>query len=356
MSRLSTRALFVVLNLIAGVNLRAQSVDINVQGLSPAARAAAVDVVGSVVSSAHLAAVVLKMQNTVLAASMNLECSVYGENNLCASVGARYTQIQGGGQGDFSFSGATQTGMTLQLGLRLNPRWQLGAFFDQGISVSGLDTYDLKSPQPLAGMYAAYSPSGTSQGWRFKMSAAYASNSVGLTATATTAPNGDSARGQSRIAMQGVQFDASYLFALNGELGLVPFAGMRNTRVSFGGYGSTTPRGLNVDYDSMSTDIATGFGGLRIVGAITPQLSFGLSAGLEQVLQSRVDNFGFSARPFGSFSVPAASAAATSGFVFAVLHYAFEKNQRISLNVFYSQQSLDLPSGLTTQIRYSFGF
>lgn len=56
--------LFVALNLIAVINVQVQLIDLNVQGNSAALMAVAVDVVGSVASTAHLATRLVMTQST----------------------------------------------------------------------------------------------------------------------------------------------------------------------------------------------------------------------------------------------------------------------------------------------------
>ena len=303
-----------------------------------------------VVNNVYVASTILKMQSTVLAAGLNFDCSLFGDHDVCASIAARYTYIRGAGFGDVSFPDSAQTAGNLQLAFRLNPHWHIGAFYDQGTVIAGVDTYTVKSPQPLLGLYAVYSATGTELGLRVRVAAAYGSNTVNMPSDSS-----GSSASSSRINMQGGQVDAGYLFGLTEDLGLAPFAGLRFAKVSRGA-GTETLGQIVVNYDAIANDALTAFGGLRLAGRLHPQVSVGLSLGVEQVLQSKLDDYGFSASRIGGFSFNSPQMNKTSGFVLGTLHYSFDRTQRLSLSLFYTQQSLDLPSGLTAQVRYSFGF
>ena len=143
---------------------------------------------------------ILNAQNTLLAVSLNYDCTVYGANNVCVGVGGRYTNV--------SNPTTTQTAGNIQLGYRPHPSFRIGAFLDQGISYTTPSNYTVNNSQPLAGVFAVYAPTGTALGPQVKVSGAYGSN--GATISRTTLANTEAGQGSSTLTTQGAQLEAAY--------------------------------------------------------------------------------------------------------------------------------------------------
>jgi len=91
------------------------------------------------------------------------------------------------------------------------------------------------------------------------------------------------------------------------------------------------------------------------MGYVTPTVSVGASAGVEQDLSSNISNYSGSIYYLGNFSLAAPSIQKTRPFVAANADYWVEKNQRVSLGAYYNQQSLNTSNGITTMLTYTIG-
>lgn len=91
------------------------------------------------------------------------------------------------------------------------------------------------------------------------------------------------------------------------------------------------------------------------MGYVTPKVSVGASAGVEQDLSSSVSNYSGSIYYLGDFSLVAPSIQKTRPFATANAAYWVEKNQRVSLSAYYNKQSLNTSNGITAMLNYTIG-
>ncbi|MDH6524785.1 autotransporter domain-containing protein, partial [Polynucleobacter sphagniphilus] len=287
----------------------------------------------------------LNAQNTALAVNLNSDCTVYGANNVCVGVGGRYTNV--------SSPTTSQTAGNIQIGYRFDPSFRAGVFLDQGISNATPNNYTVKNSQPLAGLFAVYAPSGNNLGVQVKASAAYSSNGVNV--TRTTLANTEAGQGTSTMTTQGAQLESVYGFAVGDSWIASPLAGIRATSVVRNGYTETAGATFPITYNSVTQSATTAYAGAKVMGYVTPTVSVGASAGVEQDLSSNISNYSGSIYYLGAFSLAAPSIQKTRPFAAANADYWIEKNQRVSLSAYYNKQSLNTSNGITTMLTYTIG-
>jgi probable HAF family extracellular repeat protein len=287
----------------------------------------------------------LNSQNTALAVNLNSDCTVYGTNNVCVGVGGRYTNVSG--------PTSTQAAGNVQLGYRFDPAFRAGVFLDQGIGSSTPNNYTVKNSQPLAGVFAVYAPSGNNLGVQVKGSAAYSSNGVNV--TRTTLSNTEAGQGTSTMTTQGAQLESAYGFAIGDRWIASPLAGVRATSVVRNGYTETAGATFPITYNSVTQSATTAYAGAKFMGYVTPKVSVGASAGVEQDLSSNISNYSGSIYYLGNFSLAAPTISQTRPFAAANADYWMEKNQRVSLSAYYNKQSLNTSNGITAMLNYTIG-
>jgi probable HAF family extracellular repeat protein len=288
---------------------------------------------------------ILNAQNTLLSVSLNYDCTVYSANDVCVGVGGRYTNV--------SNPTSTQTAGNIQLGYRPHPSFRIGAFLDQGISYTTPSNYTVNNSQPLVGLFAVYAPTGTALGPQVKVSGAYGSN--GATIARTTLANTEAGRGNSTLTTQGAQLEVAYGITANENWIVSPFAGIKATSVSRNGYTETAGASFPITYNAVSQSATTVFAGAKVMGYVIPKVSVGVNAGVEQDLNSSVSNNSGSIYFLGSYSLAAPSIQKTRAFVGANTAYWLDKNERVSLGVYYNQQSLNTSNGITAMLNYTIG-
>ena len=287
----------------------------------------------------------LNAQNTALAVNLNTDCVVFGANNVCVAVGGRYTNV--------STPSTTQSTGSVQLGYRFDPTLRAGVFLDQGISNATPNNYQVKSSQPLAGLFAVYAPSGTSLGAQIKVSAAYSSNGVNI--SRNTLANTEAGQGSSTMTTQGAQLEGAYGFALNDGWIASPLLGIKATQVSRNGYSETAGATFPVTYNAVTQSATTTYAGAKVFGYVAPQVSIGANAGVEQDLASSISKYSGTIDTLGAFNQTAPAIKKTRAFVAANTDYWLEKNQRVSFGVYYNQQSFNTANGITAMLSYTIG-
>jgi probable HAF family extracellular repeat protein len=287
----------------------------------------------------------LNAQNTALAVNLNSDCTVYGANNVCVGVGGRYTNV--------SSPTTSQTAGNVQVGYRFAPSFRAGVFLDQGISNTTPNNYTVKNSQPLAGLFAVYSPSGTNLGWQVKASVAYSSNGVNI--TRTTLSNTEAGQGTAAMTTQGGQLETAYGLALDNGWIASPFAGIRSTRVSRDSYTETAGATFPITYNAVNQSATTAYGGAKVMGYVTSNISVGASVGVEQDMSSNISNNSGSIYYLGAYSLDAPTIRETRAVVAVNADYWIEKNQRISFSAYYNQQSLNTTDGITAMLYYTVG-
>jgi hypothetical protein len=131
--------------------------------------------------------------------------------------------------------------------------------------------------------------------------------------------------------------------------------GIKATQVSRGGYTETAGATFPISYNTVNQSATTTFAGAKVFGYVTPKVSVGASAGVEQDLSSSIDGYSGSIYFLGAFSQNAPAIQRTRAFVGANTDYWIEKNQRVSLSVYYNQQSLNTSNGITAMLNYTIG-
>ena len=288
----------------------------------------------------------LNAQNTALAVNLNSDCTVYDAHNVCVSVGGRYTNV--------GSPTVSQTAANIQLGYRFSPSFRAGVFLDQSFHNNAPSNYSVKNSQPLAGLFAVYSPSGTHLGLQVKASVAYSHKDVDITRPSLA--SSEAGQGSTAMTSQGAQLETAYGFAINDSWVASPLAGIRATSVVRNGFTETVGALFPVTYDSVSRTATTAYVGAKVMGYVTPKMIVGVSAGVERDLSSNISDNSGSIYYLGAYSLAAFDMSETRHFVAANADYSLEKNQRVSLSAYYNKQSLNSSHGTTATLNYMIGF
>ena len=288
----------------------------------------------------------LNAQNTALAVNLNSDCTVYDAHNVCVSVGGRYTNV--------GSPTVSQTAANIQLGYRFSPSFRAGVFLDQSIHNNAPSNYSVKNSQPLAGLFAVYSPSGTHLGLQVKASVAYSHKDVDITRPSLAFT--EAGQGSTAMTTQGAQLETAYGFAVNDSWVASPLAGIRATSVVRNGYTETAGALFPVTYNSATRTATTAYVGAKVIGYVTPKMTVGASLGVERDLNSNISDNSGSIYYLGAYSLAAPDMSETRHFVAANADYSLEKNQRVSLSAYYNKQSLNASHGTTATLNYMIGF
>jgi hypothetical protein len=288
---------------------------------------------------------VLNLQNTLLSVGLNHDCTVFGVNDICVAVGGSYTST--------SNPNASGGAANLRVAYRFHPQMYAGIFVDQSIANSMPSNYALKNGQPMAGLFAAWSPSQTNIGPSAKVSVAYSNQ--GASIARTTLAFTEAGSGNSAFVGQGAQAEGAWGFGFGDDAVAQPFAGVRAIKVSRNSYSESGTLGFPISYNAVTQNTTTAYAGARLIAQVLPNTTLRVSAGVEQDIASSIDNYAGSIYYLGSFSFNAPNTQKTRGFASVGADYWLAKNEKISLTGFANQQSLNNATATGALLSYTVG-
>lgn len=308
-----------------------------------------VDTQQSLVNTASALQSVYTLQNTVLANSFSYDCNVFGENDVCISAGGRNTQVS-------AANGLNNTSALLIAAYRPHPNYRIGAYADQNLSVNNAgSTVNLGNNTPLVGLFGAWNERLDGTGTEVKVSAAYGQKNT--TITRQVVGTSEAGSGSSQLNSQGAQITAKYGFALDQDVIVSPYLGMRYTQNNMNGYSEQATSSVTapLTYSALNTNATTLLAGAIAVYKGVPQTTLFASAGVES--DTNTSNGSLSATGvsgltpvnFNSNPVKTRPTASIGAY------YDIEKNQRLGISGIYRQEAYQAVQTTTVMATYTIG-
>jgi autotransporter-associated beta strand protein len=308
-----------------------------------------VDTQQSLVNTASVLQNTYTLQNSVLANSFSYDCTEFGINNICLSVGGRNTAVQ-------AANGLNNTSGLLIAAYRPHPNYRLGAYADQNLSVSNPGgTVNLGNNTPLMGLFGAWNENLDGTGAEVKVSAAYGQKNA--TVTRSVVGTSEPGTGSSQLNSQGAQFSMKYGFALTSGVIVAPYLGVRYTQNNMNGYteAASTTVTAPLTYAALNTNATTALAGLGASYKATPVVTTFVSAGVET--DTNTANGTYSAtgiaglKPLNFNANPVKTRpTATVG-----AYYDVAKNQRLGITGIYRQEPYQAVSTTTVMATFTVG-
>ena len=289
-------------------------------------------------------------QTAAYNAALSYDCSVYDENNLCVSAGGRYT---------YASPSATnaQAGLVI-VGYRPVPTFRFGAFADQSVNISTPANLSQSKSSPMWGMFAKWNLNKDGTGLGVQASAVTSSST--LTVNRAQLANTEAGSGNTQFDGQGYQLSTSYHQPVTDATALVPYLGLRYTRVNAGGYteGSSATVTAPLSYNAMAQNNFSAIGGIGIRSLLAEKLTGTASVGLQQSLKYSMANYQGTSAISGleSFSVQMPGATNSMATATAGLAYDINKRERLGFNVLWQQQPFINTNTTTALATYTIGF
>lgn len=283
-------------------------------------------------------------------AALTYDCSVYDENNLCVSAGGRYT---------YASPSATnaQAGLVI-VGYRPAATFRIGAFADQSVNISTPNGFTQSKSSPMWGMFARWNLNKDGTGLGVQASAV--SSSSKLTVTRPQLSNTETGSGNTQFDGQGVQLSTSYLQPVTDATAVVPYLGLRYTRVNTGGYieNATATVTSPLTYNAMAQNNFSAIAGVGVKSLLVEKLTGTVSVGIQQSLKYSMANYQGTSGITGleTFSVQMPGANSAMATATAGLSYAVAKNERLGFNVLWQQQPFINTNTTTALATYTIGF
>ena len=296
---------------------------------------------------------VLSQRAAATTFALDNDCSVFDTYGLCVSVGFRTSQIGS----EYNDNG--ETAGILSFAYRVTPQFRLGGFIDQSLTSNTPVGVDAKNTQPMLGAFAVYQENANFSGLTVRAALAYQQGDLRI--TRPRLQDTEAGTGTARTSAMSFGAELAYGFPVDSTWVAQPYLGLRRSDSQRRGYteGTSDTVEFPITYSRFGQVVTSATSGLRLRGAITPQFSLTLGAGVEYDLSSKMDRYaGTSAIPeLESFSIPANQqqnelrAVGTAG-----MRYMIAANQALAVDASVRQLPYGNDPAITTMIRYSIGF
>ena len=284
-------------------------------------------------------------------AALTYDCRVYDKNNVCVSVGGRYAYAGP------SPSANQQAGLVV-VGYKPSQNFRIGAFADQSIGTSMPTGFSQSNNSPMWGLFAKWHMNPDETGLGIQASGVASSSTLNITRPQLA--NTEAGSGSTQFSGQGYQLTTNYQQPLTNSFSVVPYAGLRYTRVNTGAYteNSSANVTLPLSYSAMAQNTFSAIGGVGFRVGLTENLTGTTSIGIQQNLKYSMSNYQVTSTIVGleSFSVAMpgnvnSMATATVGLI-----YDINKRERLGINILWQQQPFIATNTTTALATYTIGF
>jgi hypothetical protein len=282
--------------------------------------------------------------------SLNYDCSLFSNNNMCVAIGGRYSK--------YDFDGQHNTADVLVLGYKVNPNFRVGAHMDQKLNRSNLTGISLDNKTPMFGLMAVYNENPNGLGLQVKVANSYQDQDI--TATRTVFSTSEAGSGKTNLKTQNYLAELSYNIKTDDNLISSPYAGVRNSKIKQGGYTESTTTTVTdpLTYNALKDESNTLLIGIREKYKVDNNVSVFGSVGVEKDFNHSVDNYsasdinnsGITAINFNN-DVKKTRSAGTVG-----ANYNFTPTSMVSASFNYTQLPYQTTDAKNVYINYSVGF
>jgi hypothetical protein len=299
----------------------------------------------SVNQTAGSLSTVTNLQMASLGGSLGYDCNVYGDNNICMSVGARVTA-----EGSSNLSAAS-----LVLGYRVSPNWRVGVFGNQPTNNVTVGNVTMKNTQPLLGGFINWNNNDDGTGLGVQTSVAM--NTADLSIQRTGTQYSEAGKGTTSSNGQAFQVKATYNQPLTDSTSITPYAGLRYTQLTTNGY-TETGAVYPLTYNSIDQNATDAIAGVTLGHNFTNRLAGFVSAGVVQNLSYSAGTVSGTSDiiNLSKFNSQMPGQGYTSPTVGFGASYALSKNEYLGLSAGWQERSMLNVNVTSGTITYTVGF
>ncbi len=311
----------------------------------------ATNTLAGIQSNSNGLSTVYNQQAAAYQAALSYDCQVYDEAGLCVSVGGRYTYAGP------SPSSNQQAGLVI-VGYKPVQTFRIGAFADQSVNISTPSGFSQSKSSPMWGFFAKWHMNKDETGLGVQASAVTSSSS--LTATRPQLFNTEAGSGTTQFDGQGYQLTTNYHKPVTNNTALVPYLGLRYTRINAGAYteNSTATVTSPLSYNAMAQNTFSAIGGIGVRSHLVEKLTGTASVGIQQNLNYSMGNYAGTSSIMGleTFSVQMPGNVNSMATATAGMFYDINKRERVGVNVLWQQQPFIATNTTTALATYTIGF
>ena len=311
---------------------------------------AVADTMSSLADQSNKLRQVFNNQTNIANNSLNYDCSLFSNNNMCVAIGGRYSK--------YDYDGQRNAADILVLGYKLNPNFRVSAHMDQKLNRSNLTGISIDNKTPMFGLLAVYNENPNGLGLQVKVANSYQDQDI--TATRTVFSTSEAGFGKTNLRTQNYLAELSYNIKTDDNLISSPYVGVRNSKIKQGGYTESTTTTVTdpLTYNALKDESNTLLVGIREKYKIDKNISVFGSVGVEKDLHHNVDNY--SASDVNNSGITAINfnndVKKTRGSGTLGANYNFTPTSMISASFNYTQLPYQTTDAKNVYINYSVGF
>ena len=308
------------------------------------------DTMNSLTDQSNKLRQVFNNQTNIANNSLNYDCSLFSNNNMCVAIGGRYSK--------YDFDGQHSTADVLVLGYKVNPNFRVGAHMDQKLNRSNLTGISLDNKTPMFGLMAVYNENPNGLGLQVKVANSYQDQDI--TATRTVFSTSEAGSGKTNLKTQNYLAELSYNIKTDDNLISSPYAGVRNSKIKQAGYTESTTTAVTdpLTYNALKDESNTLLIGIREKYKVDNNVSVFGSIGVEKDFNHSVDNY--SASDVNNSGITAINfnndIKKTRGTGTVGANYNFTPTSMVSASFNYTQLPYQTTDAKNVYINYSVGF
>ena len=279
-------------------------------------------------------------------ANMNTyDCDLFDKNNICLSLGGRYTSIN---------TPKTETNSAVLVGgYKLSDTLRVGAFYHSNLSHKTPASFKLSDKTPMTGGLIVWNQNPNKLGYQLKL--ANAQQQKNATLTREVVGSSEEGKGETVIEAKSYVAELQYGYQYGDNTVLRPYFAARSAVIKQDAY-TETGLGSPLTFNEIKDKSTTVLLGLKFNTDLNQKLSLRGSIGIEHDIEHSVDKLA----PTGISGLSVVSLTdsfnKTRPVVSLGLDYAFKPNHRLSGTLQYQELPYESKTESNAYLYYTIGF
>ena len=282
--------------------------------------------------------------NSVTDANTNYDCDLFGEDNLCFSLGGRHVSNP--------TTPVSVNSLVFVGGIKVSEKLRLGGFLHSNVSHKTPSNFSLSDKTPLLGTFLVWNEKENKLGYQFKLGNAFQQKNASITRPVV----GTSVKGLGKtvIGAESYLAELQYAHQFSDTTILKPYFAARHALITQDAYTETGKCALT--FNKIKDKSNTILSGLKFESALTSKFSLNGNFGVEHDVNHSINKI----KPTGISDLTTVSLEnsfnRTRAVVSAGFDYYFSPAQRLSVVFQYQELAYESETESNAYINYTIGF
>ena len=282
--------------------------------------------------------------NSVTDANTNYDCDLFGEDNLCFSLGGRHVSNP--------TTPVSVNSLVFVGGIKVSEKLRLGGFLHSNVSHKTPSNFSLSDKTPLLGTFLVWNEKENKLGYQFKLGNAFQQKNASITRPVV----GTSVKGLGKtvIGAESYLAELQYAHQFSDTTILKPYFAARHALITQDAYTETGKCALT--FNKIKDKSNTILSGLKFESALTSKFSLNGNFGVEHDVNHSINKI----KPTGISDLTTVSLEnsfnRTRAVVSAGFDYYFSPAQRLSVVLQYQELAYESETESNAYINYTIGF